>query len=790
MTWIAQNLWLIPALPLLAAGLSALANQRQRTLAASLAIGSMGVAFLLSCLAFITTIGHQEPFREFHNFSWFQLGETTLQLGWVLDPLTAVMLVMVTFVGLLIFIYSIGYMAHDENYTRFFCFLSLFAAAMLGLVIANSLLLLFVSWELVGLASYLLIGFWYHKPSAAAAAKKAFIVTRIGDIGFFLGILWLYSEAGTLLFYDSGNGCLEHSALTKLIAQTTTLGMAVSTGIALLIFCGAIGKSGQVPLHVWLPDAMEGPTPVSALIHAATMVAAGVFLVARVYPLMEAMPAGANLQLAINNSQFSIPSSEQTVSPRSPLAPSLSPSGGEGVRRTGEGEVQRLKARTSVSANPLPGAADEVSVKDRNSLGRGEGERLSASHSPGTSAALEVVTWVGAITAMFAALIAVAQTDIKRILAYSTVSQLGYMMMGLGVGGVAVGMFHLITHAFFKALLFLGSGSVIHGCHEEQDIRKMGGLRKLMPVTFATYAVGMLALAGVPLFSGFWSKDEILHAAYGWPVSKLPFLLGLFGALLTAFYMTRQVCYVFFGDFRSESDHARSPSIAPGDHGSSHASLAVGQAADEAVRGPHESPRVMTVPLVILAVFALLLGFVGTPLWPWFQTYLTGHHESVTWWGVLLLMLVSTCVVLAGIGIAALIYGLVPPESQEEKDVLERWQPSIFAILRDKFYVDELYEATIIRLNARFSRFVDWLDAMVLGALVTAVSYLVLGMSWVSRVIDEYVINLGFNKGCERLRLGGGFFSKLQNGQVQDYLRVIALALTVFLLFLTWGCSQ
>ncbi|HKS37876.1 MAG TPA: proton-conducting transporter membrane subunit [Verrucomicrobiae bacterium] len=400
------------------------------------------------------------------------------------------------------------------------------------------------------------------------------------------------------------------------------------------------------------------------------------------------------------------------------------------------------------------------------------------------------VTWIGAITAVFAALIAVAQTDIKRILAYSTVSQLGYMMMGLGVGGVAVGMFHLITHAFFKALLFLGSGSVIHGCHEEQDIRKMGGLRKLMPVTFATYCVGMLALAGVPLFSGFWSKDEILHAAYGWEFSKLPFLLGLFGALLTAFYMTRQVCYVFFGDYRSAGSPGRSASTAPTAHESFHPSPAVGHAADEAVGAPHESPRVMTVPLLILAGFALLLGFVGTPAWPWFQSYLTGHHESVTWWGVLLLMLVSTGVVLAGIGIAAVIYGLLPPDSPEEKDVLERWQPALFAVLRDKFYVDELYEATVVRLNAGFSRFAHWLDTMVLDTLVIAVSYLVLGVSWVSRLIDEYVINPGFNEGCERLRAGGGFFSKLQNGQVQDYLRVLALALTVFLLLLTWGCSQ
>src|SRR5437868_9575066 len=291
MTWIIQRLWLIPSLPVLAAGLNAFAKQRNRGLAASVSIGSMILSLLLSLVAFAHVLhfsGEGTEARQVVNFPWFQVGNEWLRLGWVLDPLTAVMLVMVTLVGLLIFIYSVGYMAHDENFTRFFCFLSLFAGAMLGLVIANSLLLLFICWEIVGLTSYLLIGFWYHKPSAAAAAKKAFITTRIGDLAFLLGMIWLYSETGTLLFYDGGAGCLEHSALISLVARTTSVGMAVSTGIALLIFCGAVGKSGQVPLHVWLPDAMEGPTPVSALIHAATMVAAGVFLVARVYPLMSA----------------------------------------------------------------------------------------------------------------------------------------------------------------------------------------------------------------------------------------------------------------------------------------------------------------------------------------------------------------------------------------------------------------------------------------------------------------------------------------------------------------------
>src|SRR6266700_5287124 len=372
MTWLVQNLWLVPALPLLAAGASAVLKKRCRTLAASLAIGSMVLALVLACAAFAATLrGRGEVFREARNFDWFALGDTPVRLGWVLDPLAACMLVMVTFVGTLIFIYSVGYMARDENFTRFFCFLSLFAAAMLGVVISNSLLLLFMNWEIVGLTSYLLIGFWYQKPSAAAAAKKAFITTRVGDIGLFLGMLWLYAESGTLLFYDGGNGCLESSSLARLVGQTTIGGMMVSTAVSLLIFCGAMGKSGQVPLHVWLQDAMEGPTPVSALIHAATMVAAGVFLVSRVYPL------------------FSL------------------------------------------------GAIN------------------------GVTPSLTVVVLIGVITALMASLIALGQFDIKRILAYSTVSQLGLMMVSLGVGGVAAGMMHLIVHGFFKALLFLGSGSVI-----------------------------------------------------------------------------------------------------------------------------------------------------------------------------------------------------------------------------------------------------------------------------------------------------------------------------------------
>ena len=719
MNWIVQNLWLIPGLPLLAAGLSALLKQRERTVAATLAIGSMGLAFVLSCVAFMHTLGgHGEETRHVFNFDWFQLGATTLQLGWVLDPLTAVMLVMVTFVGTLIFIYSVGYMAHDENFTRFFCFLSLFAAAMLGLVIANNLLLLFMSWELVGLASYLLIGFWYHKPSAAAAAKKAFITTRIGDVGFFLGIVWLYSETGTLLFYDNGHGCLEASALTKLVSMTVGGGMVVATAISLLIFCGAVGKSGQVPLHVWLPDAMEGPTPVSALIHAATMVAAGVFLLARVYPLLDVDP----LNLA------------------------------------------------------------------------------------GRSTALSVVTWVGAVTALFAAMIAVAQNDIKRILAYSTVSQLGFMMVGLGTGGVAVGMLHLITHAFFKALLFLGAGSVIHGCHEEQDIRKMGGLRAHMPKTFATYAIGMMALSGFPfVFSGFWSKDEILHEALHWEESHGPFYMVAVGAVLTAFYMSRQMCYVFFGKYRGTAQAAAAVATHETQPVKHEAKPAKGKKGPQAKGNhapakasshlPHESPDVMTIPLVLLAAFTILLVLVATPVWPWFHGYLSGHAAEVQVselfaWDKLSVIGLSIILVSVGVAAAWWLYWLKPVTRADSVDALEQLRPDVIGFLKQQCRVDEFYEATVVRFNAWAAVASDFLDRWIWGGAVKLASLAVLGAAWASRFFDEFGINLGFQKGCDGFSGAGGLLARLQSGRIHDYLRVIGLALTVLVLVLVWGCRS
>ncbi len=758
-------LWLIPALPLLAAAIIALLKRPQRKPAAALAIGSLVLAFLVSCVAFAATLrpaAGEGAVRLVHNFAWFDLGESALRLGWLLDPLTAGMLVMVTFVGSLIFIFSVGYMEHDENFTRFFGFLALFAAAMLGLLIANNLLFLFMCWELVGVASYLLIGFWFHKPSAAAAAKKAFITTRIGDLGFLLGIVWLYHETGSLLFYDNGAGCLEQGAIAKLVAQTTVGGMAVSTAISLLLFCGAVGKSGQVPLHVWLPDAMEGPTPVSALIHAATMVAAGVFLVARVYPLMEATPESlARLSQPSSALVASVQASPDNSTSR-PLTPALSPgeraNGVQPVRQTGT--AQSAVGRPTIP--PLP-----------EGEGRGEGEAHATSHPPVATTALTVVTWVGAITALFAALIAVAQNDIKRILAYSTVSQLGYMMLGLGVGGPAVGMFHLLTHAFFKALLFLGAGSVIHGSHHEQDIRHMGGLRKLMPVTFATYSVGMMALAGFPLvFSGFWSKDEVLHAAMVWTPSKLPFVLALFGAVLTSFYMTRQMWYVFFAP-RVEATHAEPAAHHDDHHGHAHE--------------PHESPRAMTVPLAILAVATILISLFATPVWPWFHAYLGGHldHLHVGWSAdsaALLTMVLSVIAVAVGVGVSWRLYS----RSSTATDAVGCRFPRLFKALEGRLYVDEFYAATVFRLNAAVAVLSDWFDRFVWGSVVELTALIAKGLALVSRSVDEQGINVGFDAGCETTRGAGWLASKLQNGQTQCYLRILGTGVVMLIVALAW----
>lgn len=653
---ILKLLWLIPAAPLFAAFCIIMFGKGNRAVGSGLAILAQLVAFLVSAKAFATTLA-THGFQQTYNFTWFKFGDEALRIGWILDPLTAGMLVMVTFVSFWIFVFSKGYMEEDPNFSRFFAYLSLFSMAMLGLVLSNNLLLLFVFWELVGLASYLLIGFWIHKPSAAAAAKKAFITTRIGDIGFFIGILWLYKSSGKVLFYDGGNGCLEGVGLAA-------AGLS-ATAIALLIFCGACGKSGQFPLHVWLPDAMEGPTPVSALIHAATMVAAGVFLVARMFPL------------------FTF------------------------------------------------GATD--------------------AHHPVTTA-LTVVVWVGVVTAFLASLIAIGQDDIKRILAYSTVSQLGLMMVSLGVGGFAAGIIHLLAHGFFKALLFLGSGSVIHGCHHEQDIRKMGGLKGKMPVTFMTYSIGMMALCGVPFFfCGAWSKEEVINVIGGWPSSKIPFYLMLGGVFLTSLYMSRQMVFVFFGNRREASSHA------------------------------HESPLVLTLPLMALAACSVLLSILLTPAWPWLAAYLEGEEashlaEPLNWISIA----ESFALVALGMGAAAFIY-----KTSGSRDPIEDKQPALFRLLQNKFWIDEIYEATVLSWSRVCASISNWLDRYIWDGLVRLVSGISQAFASLTIGFDEGAINNGGDQSADGAQGLAQVLSSWHSGQIQTYLRVIGVAaLALFSIYL------
>jgi NADH-quinone oxidoreductase subunit L len=515
-------------------------------------------------------------------------------------------------------------------------------------------------------------------------------------------------------------------------------------------------------------------------------VAAGVFLVARVYPLMEAVPTGDSPVIAATHATAVSPAAAN-VSPTAKPAPAPVPGPGAGTNKT--------STTATAGATATATATNAMGAASTKAAGHGE-----AASKP-VSFALKTVTWVGAITALFAALIAVAQTDIKRILAYSTVSQLGFMFMGLGVGGVAVGMFHLLTHAFFKALLFLGSGSVIHGCHEEQDIRKMGGLMRPMPVTFATYAIGMLALSGFPLFfSGFYSKDEILHSAALWAPSRWPFIIGLTAAFLTAFYMTRQMWYVFLrapewpapspAPATTSHDPAPLPSPSPSHEAASSYSPHTPHSSDSS-HAPHESPGVMTVPLIILAACTVLFIAFATPVWPWFHSYLSGHGTPALSLeinvGTLLVMALSSIVALGGMVVGWRLYTREGPRHADELDPLERWQPDRFALLREKFKIDELYEKSVIRLNAWAARRARWLDDKVWATAVQAVSLLFLGLSWLNRLIDEFVVNLGFDGGCGGLRNSARWVSLWQNGQVQRYLRVIGLALVLFGAAFLWG---
>jgi NADH-quinone oxidoreductase subunit L len=607
------SLALIPLWPLLGFLANGLFGRRMgRQTVAYLACGSVGLSLLTSAWALVSLLGLPEGGRRVEQIvaPWIGVGGFRADWGLLLDPLSSVMILVVSGVGFLIHVYSIGYMHDDRDFPRFFTLLNLFTFSMLMLVLANNYLLLYVFWEAVGLCSYLLIGFWFERPAAAQAGKKAFIVNRVGDFGFGLGVMLLWTTLGTLQY-----GQVFSAAPGKLAA-----GGGLVTLLTLLLFLGATGKSAQIPLFVWLPDAMEGPTPVSALIHAATMVTAGVYMVARSAPLFNLAPVS-----------------------------------------------------------------------------------------------MAVVAWIGGLTAVFAATIALVQTDIKRVIAYSTISQLGYMFLGCGVGAYAAAIFHLMTHAFFKALLFLGAGSVIHGLDGEQDLTKMGGLRRQMPITAATFLVGALANAGIFPLAGFWSKDEILFGAFAGGHLML-WILGAGGACLTGFYMLRCYYLAFEGPSRNPHVHA------------------------------HESPAVMTVPLAILAVFAVGIGFVGFPpdggaYHQFVEPLFAGAGEAGPHGlGLVVTMaLVSLLVAGAGIAMATSMY----LRRSETADRLVARYPKIYQVLRDKYYVDELYDRLFV---APIQRLAVWLwrrfDEPVVDGSVNGIGTLVRAGSIVLRYLQTgYVMN-------------------------------------------------
>lgn len=611
-----ENAWLIPLLPLVAFVLIVFGFKPYKKLSAITAIGAMFGSLAISTAILFETVTNQNISMEKPieiAVNWLHVKGITLEMGLLIDPLTGVMLFVVTFIAFLVMVYSAGYMSDDPSYSRFFAYLSLFTFSMLGLVVANNYFQMFVFWELVGLCSYLLIGFWFHKNSASEANKKAFITNRVADFGFLLGILMIFLHFGTFNFLELGEAVKGFSNI------------GVLTVIALLIFVGPMGKSGQFPLHVWLPDAMEGPTPVSALIHAATMVAAGVYLLARGFALFAAAPES-----------------------------------------------------------------------------------------------LVVIAYIGGFTAFFAATIAITQNDFKRILAFSTLSQLGYMVMAIGVGSITAAMFHLTTHAFFKALLFLGAGSVIHALHEKQNIWEMGGLYKKMPVTTWTFVIGSLALAGVFPLAGFWSKDEILVAAGSAGYSGLWYLATI-TAFLTAFYMFRLIFVAFFGSEKPDNN-------------------------------PHESPVTMTFPLIILAILSVVAGFIGSPFvkngfatWIYFGEV---HHPEFH----VALAIKTTVVAFAGIGLAYLIYF---KKAISAEAIKERFKP-IYTLLYNKYYIDELYQFLFDKVVLNIGRAFNWNDRKVVDGIAD-----------------------GF---ADLIRATGGKLRYMQSGSMQSYALVIFLAITVLVL--------
>jgi len=631
---------LLPLLPLAAFILNiTLGGGLFKNKAHWIAIPAVAGSFILAVLCFIDAV--QGKVVNENVFTWIASGTFQVSFGFLIDRLTAVMLIVVTSVSLLVHIYSVGYMHGDKGYYRFFSYLSLFTFSMLMLVMSNNLLQLYFGWEAVGLCSYFLIGFWYEKKSASDAGKKAFIVNRFGDFGFGLGVIMIFLYLGSLQYADvfARVGTLQGQTVSLLGYQVDLI-----TLIALLLFCGAAGKSAQFPLHVWLPDAMEGPTPVSALIHAATMVTAGVFMVARFNPLF-------------------------------------------------------ILSET----------------------------------------AMHVVALTGAFTCLFAASIALVQNDIKRVIAYSTVSQLGYMFMACGVGAFGAGVFHLYTHAFFKALLFLGAGSVMHAMSGGLDIREMGGLKKFMPVTYWTFLIASISIAGIPGLAGFFSKDEILWLAYnGGTVGKIAWLTGTLVAAITAFYSFRLIFVAFHGKFR-------------GTHEQEH--------------HLHESPSSMTVPLMILAIGAVAAGWVGVPavlggsnwIGHFFEPVLGHPHVSGGHEDEWMVMGVSVAGALGGIFLAWVMYSWKPALS----DALMERMKGVHRVLLNKYYIDEFYDLVIVRPAM-------WLSTNVLMAITDGKI-----IEGIVNGVPKSIGNFG-----ERLR-------KLQTGSVQHYGVVMALGLVVVLAVVT-----
>jgi NAD(P)H-quinone oxidoreductase subunit 5 len=624
--------WLIPVLPLLGAMLVGLGlisfnkfTNDLRQVNAVVIISSIGAAMFMSIgLLWSQFQGHP---TYLYSFDWAAAGSFHLKMGYTIDHLTALMLVIVTTVAMLVMIYTDGYMAHDKSYVRFYAYLSLFSSSMLGLVISPNLVQVYIFWELVGMCSYLLIGFWFDRPAAADACQKAFVTNRVGDFGLLLGMLGLYWATGTFEFGLMGDR-LEQLVSSGAISST------LAVIFAILVFMGPVAKSAQAPLHVWLPDAMEGPTPISALIHAATMVAAGVFLIARMYPVFEHVPAAMN-----------------------------------------------------------------------------------------------VIAWTGAATAFIGATTAITQNDIKKGLAYSTMSQLGYMVMAMGVGAYGAGLFHLMTHAYFKAMLFLGSGSVIHGMEDvvghnpalAQDMRLMGGLRKYMPVTSFTFLLGTLAICGIPPFAGFWSKDEILSEAFA--ANPALWLVGYLTAGMTAFYMFRMYFSTFEGKFRGTDEIIKNQLLGRANFGPGAMNVAElahdDRHEEHHASSPHESPWTMTLPLVMLAIPSALIGLVGTPFHNYFGEFIhaPGAVEASQEFDMTEFLVMggsSVGIVLIGITLAAMMYlqGKISPQSIAAKI------PTLYNFSLNKWYFDNVYNQVFVIGLRRVARQVMEIDYRVVDGAV------------------------------------------------------------------------